>query len=216
MRKHIQSLFGAFILLLVANVAMAAQFDSKDPYKLIQNVADDTFSHLKENQKKYQANPDLLKEVAKVDILPYINVRYAALKILGPFARKTSKQERDEFTDAFTDYLVSLYAQILIRYTDQKVTVEPPKPIDADRSIVSVRVEIIDTKRPPINLDFKLRKNKKTGDWQGYDVQVEGVSMLDTKAAEWQKDLRNNGVAYVTNQFKELANTPIKEKASKS
>ena len=216
MKKHILSLFSAFILLLAASSVMAAQFDSKNPYTLIQNVADDTFSHLKENHKKYQADPNLLKQVAKTDILPYINVRYAALKILGPFARKTTKQERDEFTTAFTDYLVSLYAQILIRYTDQKVTVEPAQPIDSNRSIVSVRVEIIDTKRPPINLDFKLRKNKKTGEWQGYDVQVEGVSMLDTKTAEWQKDLRDQGVAYVTKKFKELASMPIKDKATKS
>lgn len=215
MKKYLVSLFGAMLIFGSVTSVTAAQFDSTNPYKLIEDVSDSTFSHLKANQKTYRADPELLKQVARKDILPYINVRYAALKILGPFARQTSKAERDAFTDAFTDYLVSLYAQILIRYTDQKVTVEAPQPINADRNIVSVRVDITDNRRPPINLDFKLRKNKKTGEWQGYDVQVEGVSMLDTKASEWQKDLRTHGVAYVTDQFKKLAMVPIKEKEAK-
>ena len=33
----------------------------------------------------------------------------------------------------------------------------------------------------PIKLDFKWRKNSKTGEWQAYDMVAEGVSMVVTK-----------------------------------
>ena len=215
MHKKFVTLFSSLILLLFSATIFAAEFDSKDPYKLIKNVADSTFKHLKANQAAYQKNPNLLKEVARKDILPYVNVRYAALKALGPFARKTTKEQRDAFTDAFAEYLLSLYAQILVQYTDQSVKIEQAKPIEANRSILSVGVDIINKQRPPIKLDFKLRKNKKTSEWQAFDLQVEGVSMLDTKSSELQADLRKNGVDYVTQQLTQLAKAPIK-KESKS
>lgn len=53
------------------------------------------------------------------------------------------------------------YAQVLTQYSDQKIEIEPAKAIPADRSIISVRVDIIDQSRPPIRLDFKLRLNKR-------------------------------------------------------
>ena len=201
------------VSLSVSSFAMAV--DNKNPYLLIKQVADTTFSRLKADPERYQKDPNLLRGVAEQDVMPYINVRYAALKVLGPFARKATKEERDNFTQAFYDYLVLSYAQIFTQYTDQKVEIEAPKPIDANRKVVSVRVDIVDTSRPPIRLDFSLRKNGKTGEWQGFDVQVEGVSMLDTKASEWQGELRQHGINYVADKLEELAKAPIKKEADK-
>lgn len=196
--------------------SMAATVDAKNPYALINSVADNAFSRLKADKEQYIANPELLREVVKQELMPYINVRYAALKVLGPQARKASKEERDLFTDAFYDYLVASYAQILTQYTDQEISVEQDKPIDTKRKVVSVRVDILDKARPPIRLDFALRKNGKTEEWQGFDVQVEGVSMLDTKASEWSGELRKNGVAAVAKQLIERSKVPITREGSES
>lgn len=196
--------------------SMAATVDAKNPYALINSVADNAFSRLKADKEQYIANPELLREVVKQELMPYINVRYAALKVLGPQARKASKEERDLFTEAFYDYLVASYAQILTQYTDQEISVEQDKPIDTKRKVVSVRVDILDKARPPIRLDFALRKNGKTEEWQGFDVQVEGVSMLDTKASEWSGELRKNGIAAVAKQLIERSKVPITREGSES
>ncbi|MGL5291123.1 MAG: ABC transporter substrate-binding protein [Vibrionaceae bacterium] len=187
--------------------------DNKDPYQLINQVATTTFARLKKDTARYQANPELLREVAKQEVLPHINVRYAALRVLGPLAEKSSKEERELFNAAFSNYLVAAYAQILTEYTDQKVTVEKAKPIPADRNVVSVRVDITDAARAPIRLDFKLRKNSKTNEWQGYDVQAEGVSMLETKISEWQGELRKKGIKAVAKQLDDQAKQPIQKKS---
>ncbi|WP_036821585.1 ABC transporter substrate-binding protein, partial [Photobacterium sanctipauli] len=147
------------------------------------------------------------------ELLPYINVRYAAYKVLGPHLKKTSKEQRNSFVAAFTDYLVASYAQVLTQYTDQDIKVESAKSVPADRTIVSVRVDILDTKRPPIRLDFKLRKNKKTKEWQGFDMVAEGVSMISTKQSEWSGQLRSQGVDAVTADLKKLAAKPIRREA---
>ncbi len=193
----------------------AVQVDMTSPYLLIEHVAKNTFGLLHKDSDLYQKNPELLRNVAKDNILPYINVRYAALKVLGPAAKKATKAQRDAFTHAFYDYLVAAYAQILTQYTNQDVVVEPSKTVDPNRRVASVRVDITDAARPPIRMDFKLRKNTKTQEWQGFDVQVEGVSMLETKASEWSGILRREGIDAVTKMLIETAQKPISNQEAK-
>ncbi len=200
---------------VVTKKEASPKVDMTNPYLLIESVANQTFGLLKKDQQKYAKNPELLRGVAKNYIMPYINVRYAALKVLGPAARKATKAQRDAFTKAFSDYLAMSYAQILTQYTDQKVVVEPQKNIDPKRKIASVRVDIQDISRPPIRMDFKLRKNNKTHEWQGFDVQVEGVSMLDTKSSEWSGVLRQEGIDKVTKMLLDLAKKPISKEEVK-
>ncbi|MGF1766531.1 phospholipid-binding protein MlaC [Enterovibrio makurazakiensis] len=206
----------AVVSMMISSAVIAQTIDATNPYILIDGVADNAFSRLKDDKEAYQANPELLRDVVKEELMPYINVRYAALNVLGSQAKKATKEERDLFTEAFYDYLVMSYAQILTQYTDQEVTVEAPKTIAKKRSVVSVRVDIVDKSRPPIRLDFKLRKNRKTQEWQGFDVQVEGVSMLSTKASEWSGQLRKNGVEAVAQELIERSKAPIAKEESES
>ncbi|MDD1792022.1 phospholipid-binding protein MlaC [Enterovibrio sp. ZSDZ42] len=206
----------AVVSMMISSAVIAQTIDATNPYILIDGVADNAFSRLKDDKEAYQANPELLRDVVKEELMPYINVRYAALNVLGSQAKKATKEERDLFTEAFYDYLVMSYAQILTQYTDQEVTVEAPKTIAKNRSVVSVRVDIVDKSRPPIRLDFKLRKNRKTQEWQGFDVQVEGVSMLSTKASEWSGQLRKNGVEAVAQELIERSKAPIAKEESES
>lgn len=191
------------------------QADMTNPYLLIEHVSKNTFGLLHKDSALYKKDPELLRDVAKNNIMPYINVRYAALKVLGPAARKATKAQRDAFTHAFYDYLVAAYAQILTQYTNQEVVVEPSKALDPNRRVASVRVDIKDAARPPIRIDFKLRKNNKTQEWQGFDVQVEGVSMLETKASEWNGILRREGIDAVTKMLIETAQKPISNQEAK-
>ena len=197
-------------LFIHATFALASPVDTTEPYRMIQIVSQVTFDRLKSEQTVIQGNPDYLRTVVTDELLPYINTRYAAYKVLGPQLKKTTKEQRNEFVDAFSHYLVASYAQVLTQYTDQDIKVEPPKAIPADRTIVSVRVEILDKQRPPIRLDFKLRKNKKTQEWQCFDMIAEGVSMISTKQSEWSGQLRTEGVDVVTQSLKDLAAKPIR------
>ncbi len=203
-----------FCLASLPLFASAATVDATNPYTMIAIVSQATFDRLKAEQGRIQANPDYLRIVVKEELLPYINTRYAAYKVLGPQLKKTTKEQRNDFVDAFTDYLVASYAQVLTQYTNQDIKIEPPKAIPANRTIVSVRVDIVDTKRPPIRLDFKLRKNKKTKEWQGFDMVAEGVSMISTKQSEWSGQLRTEGVDVVTQNLITLAAKPIRREAS--
>ncbi|MDO6499743.1 phospholipid-binding protein MlaC [Photobacterium sanguinicancri] len=203
------------VVLTLTSAIAAPVVDKTDPYTMMAAVSTTMFDRLKAEQSTIAQNPEHLRVVVQQELLPYVNSRYAAYKVLGPQLKKTTKEQRNAFVDAFTDYLVASYAQVLTQYSDQNIQIEPAKAVPADRSIVSVRVDIIDKQRPPIRLDFKMRKNKKTNEWQGYDMVAEGVSMISTKQSEWSGQLRTEGVDAVTNTLKTLAAKPIRRETDK-
>ncbi|WP_096619336.1 ABC transporter substrate-binding protein [Candidatus Enterovibrio altilux] len=208
MKIWLISLFFA-VNLLMSSMSLAA-IDASNPYHLINAVADNVFSRLKSDKDAYEANPELLRVIVEEELMPYINVRYAAMNVLGSRVKLSTKKERDIFTDAFYSYMVASYAQILAIYTNNIINVEPAKAIDAKSKVISVRIDMNDnSSRPPVRLDFKLRKNSKTQEWQGFDLQIEGVSMLSTTASEWNQQLRKKSITSVAKKLISRSKIPI-------
>lgn len=208
------SLF-TIIISVFTGAVQAQEVDKTKPYEMMAQVSETTFARLKEEQSAIQANPDLLKTIVDEELMPYVNVKYAAYKLLGTHLKKTSAEERSEFVTAFRDYLVASYAQVLTLYTDQKIVLEKAKTIPEGKRIISVRVDILDSARPTVKVDFKLRKNKKTGEWQAFDMVAEGVSLLSTKQSEWNGKIRKEGISSVSKELSNLAKQPIRLEGSK-
>jgi phospholipid transport system substrate-binding protein len=47
--------------------------DKKDPYLMIKTVASKTFKRFADEQQAIQANPNILKNIVRVELMPYIN-----------------------------------------------------------------------------------------------------------------------------------------------
>ncbi len=208
------SLF-AFIVSLFTGTVQAQNIDKTKPYEMMAQVSEMTFARLKAEQAAIQSDPNVLKTVVNEELMPYVNVKYAAYKLLGTHLKKTSPEERAEFVTAFRDYLVSSYAQVLTLYTNQQIVLEKAKKIPEGKRIISVRVDILDSARPAVKVDFKLRKNKKTGEWEAFDMVAEGVSLLSTKQSEWNGKIRKEGISSVSKELVSLAQQPIRLEGSK-
>ena len=182
--------------------------DKKDPYKMIRTVADITFKRFANEQSAIQKNPDLLKDIVREELIPYINYQYAAFKVIGSNFKKTNKAERAEFVPVFRDYLVTSYAQVFTLYKNQEVTFAPARDF-SDEKVVAVNTSVIEAGRPPIDISFRVRKSKKTQEWKAYDMVAEGVSLLDSKQAELSSLIRQKGLSHVTEMLKEKAQKSI-------
>jgi len=189
--------------------APSQRIDKKDPYLMIQKVAEKTFKRFADEQSSIQQKPNLLKTIVREELMPYINYKYSAYKVIGARNfKKTTEKERKAFVPVFRDYLISSYAQVFTLYKKQKVTFEPPRPITNEK-IVSVNTAVIEPGRAPINISFRVRKNNKTNDWKAYDMVAEGVSLLDSKQAELSSIIRQKGLPHVTEMLKEKSKQDI-------
>lgn len=188
------------------NVTDLSDVDKTEPFGLVRIVADRLFTRIAREQTEIQKNPEVLRGVVAEQLAPTINYKFAAAKVLGPYYRQTTKEQREAFYDAFREYLIATYAGILTLYKDQKVIFEPPTPVTGKR--VQVKVRVLDDGRPDIPISFILRKNKQ-GEWAAYDMVAQGISVLNSKTQELQGLIRQQGIESVTRFLLEKASKPI-------
>lgn len=180
-----------------------------NPYTLMQQTADKLFGDIKASQSKIKADPNYLRTIVRNDLMPHVHVKYAGQLVLGKNLSAATDAQKDAFFNAFGQFIEQSYAQVLMQYSNQKVEIESEKPL-GDKTIVSIRVNVLQSgNTQPIKLDFKWRKNSRTGEWQAYDMAAEGVSMVATKQNEWSGILRQKGIDALTTQVAESAKQPI-------
>jgi len=212
------------MLLFLSSYSVSAKntstkkIDTKNPFLMIEQITNRIFLRLNNESVQLRQTPNLLKAVIKEEILPYFNHRYAAAKVLGNVHfRKISKDQFNQFSVNFREYVATSYAQIFTLYDNQTVKYSPYKKFN-HKKIIAVPMEIISTSRPPIDISFKLRKNKKTNEWKIFDLVAEGVSFTDSKKAEFNKLLTNKGIES-TNAYlirKSLSNIRFNNKKTKN
>lgn len=193
----------------VSALFSTAAFAETSPYTLMQQTADKLFGNIKANQSKIRSNPEYLRTIVRNDLMPHVHVKYAGQLVLGKNLSSATDAQKEAFFTAFGQFVEQSYAQVLTQYQDQKVQIESPKSIDG-KSIVSIRVNVLaNGSAQPIKLDFKWRKNSRTGQWQAYDMAAEGVSMVATKQNEWAGVISQKGIDALTAQVSQSAKQPI-------
>jgi len=190
-------------------------FDMKDPYAMIKNASEATFLRFREESGLIDKDLNHLKVIVEEELMPYINHKRAAALVLGNKHYKQAKKDKlfDDFSEAFRGYLILTYANIFTLYDNQKVVYAPSTDLTG-KKVATVNVKIIDAQRPPIAIDFKLRKSKKSGNWKAYDmVAGNGLSMVSTKAKEFDSIINKKGLPYLITQLNKKANDSVEAKA---
>lgn len=182
--------------------------NKEDPYQMIESVAKITFKRFANEQAQIKNDPNILKDIVREELMPYINYRYSSFKVIGSQLKKTTADERNEFVAVFKEYLITSYAQVFTLYDNQQVDFFPGYPFEG-KKIVAVNTRVIMPGRDNIDISFKVRKESKTNEWKAFDMIAEGVSLLDSKQAELGGLIRQKGLPYVTELLKEKSNRDI-------
>ncbi|WP_286235155.1 MlaC/ttg2D family ABC transporter substrate-binding protein [Thalassotalea sediminis] len=195
--------FALSIFILLFSLAASAQ-PKLTPKDVIHQTGDKLFSRIATSQAELQKFPELMRNIVEEELMPVVDYRYAAFKILGKHVRKASKEQRTKFVSSMKHYLVRTYATALNQYKDQKVTYGQSKISKSGRT-ASVDALITEDGKPDIHLTFQMRKNKKTGQWKAYDMIVEGISLLSSKQAEFSSRISKHGIDQVTVELASLS-----------
>ena len=207
LKKWLISILTAMIFMVPASVTVAVE--QSDPYVMINEVAMLTFERIKREKSQIKNNPELLRTVMEEELLPYIDYRFSAFKVLGKYANKVPREKLLEFVSVFREYLITSYAVALGYYDDQQVEFAPAMEFDG-RSDVTVRAVIKDGDRPDIKVAFKVRKDRQSDQWQVYDMVAEGISLLSSKRTEFESILRQDGIDKVIELMRISIAEPIK------
>lgn len=197
MSKFITQFFVTITLLFASVLSFAQEVNTQNPYQLIMDLGEQVFQAVSEAKEQNSTSPEQMAKLVDELMMPYIDVPFASYKILGSQLKKTTKGERKNFVAAMEKDLIKTYSSALSQYNNQTISYEPEKKVGKKKT-VAVRTVLVSPEAPEIDMIFKLRKNKKTGHWKAYDLVVEGISLVDSKRAEYAKPLRDKGISHVT------------------
>lgn len=202
------------LMLVVTTFASQAgeSINRQDPYAMMKAAAKQTFARFHTDKAKIAADKDYLKVIVSEELMPYVDYKYAALKVMGRHVRSASPEQRQAFVDAFKGYLIATYAQAFTAYTDQKVEFEPGRDYQGQKQL-QVDVNIIEKGRPPVNVAFKMRR-MKDNTWKAFDMIAEGVSLLRSKTSEFDGLIRQKGLDNVIDLLNRKAAEKIQNKST--
>ena len=188
--------FRAFAAILIAaSFVFSALAAEQDPYDVVNTAAGKLFPRINDSRAKLKADPLYMRTIIREELMPYVDSRFAAFRVIGTNLKSTTPEQRARFVDAFTDYIVATYADALLKYDG---------------------VKIKETGKDDMNLVFKLRKNSKTGEWKCYDMVAEGISLLSSKHNELSGKIRDEGIDKVSAELeKHVSDLAAGKKADK-
>lgn len=213
----------ALSTLTFAQVVKAADVKLTDPNKMVRQVADNTFERITKDQPLIIKNNEHFRVIVEEELMPYIDYKYAALRVLGSEVSKvraiTDEAEKSRaikdiqrFIVVFREYLVATYAGVFTQYTNQQVEFGASQPFKG-KDVVVVKTKIIEAGKPDIKIDFKVREDR-SGEWRAYDMIAEGISLLDAKQSELQGMLRQQGIDHVSNLLEQKSQLPVQFRGS--
>lgn len=197
MIKYLFKTSVAIVLLAFSSLSVAQSVNTKNPYQLVMDLGTQVFEAVGDAKQQNANSPEEMAKLVNQLLMPYIDVPFASYKILGSQLKKTTKEERKAFVSAMQLDLVKTYSSALSQYNDQTINYEPAREVGR-KKMVAVKTVLLTPDGPDVDMTFKLRRNKKTGEWKAYDLVIEGISLVDSKRAELAKPLRNKGITHVT------------------
>jgi phospholipid transport system substrate-binding protein len=114
-------------------------------------------------------------------ILETYDMEFMALKVLGPYAKQLSDDERRQWFDAFARFTVANYARRFNHYSGQTFETLRAQPASSDT--ILVRSRVVRPGNTDVDIDYRLHRDG--GKWKIVDVYAQGtISELSIRRAE--------------------------------
>lgn len=153
--------------------------------RFIQKTIDDVLGILHDGGLSLEQKKDRVESIA-YDRFDFVLI---SRFVLARNWNAMDEQQRQDFIDAFKKHLSATYRDTLDSFRDEKITVEGSRPeARGDVTVMTiVRQGSDDTK-----VDYRLRKTDNG--WQGIDVIIEGVSLVQNFRTQAQEIIGAQGV----------------------
>ena len=183
------------LLLAVACIfsnGLIAQTQANDPVSLVEVTTGRIFTDVAENLEEYTANPKALQTLVRTDLMPLLDVDYAARLVLGRAGRGLSKEKIDEFAICMSELLVSRYSRGLLYFGSETKLMVLPQRGELNEKITRVRTRVTLPNGGEAPVDYAFHKTAEG--WKAFDVIVEGISYVTTYRNQIMPDVQANGI----------------------
>ena len=121
-----------------------------------------------------------------------------ARRALGPHWRSLTDQQRKEFARLFTDLVEQSYMSKIELYSGEPIRY-PGAKVEGDLATVST--QIITKKGTEVPIDYRMLKRGNR--WYVYDVNIEGVSLVNNYRPQFDTIMRSSSFDGLVKKLKD-------------
>lgn len=180
------------ILAFIFSNGLSAQDKGDDPVSLVENITGKIFADVAENQQAYSADPQLLQTFVHRDLMPLLDIDYAARLILGRAGRGLGQEKIDEFAICMSNLLIGRYSRGLLAFASKIKLQVLPQRGDLDEKLTRVRTRVILPSGGVAPVDYMFHKTAEG--WKAFDVVIEGISYVTTYRNQIMPEVQANGI----------------------
>jgi len=192
-------LYAIVFTLMLPPTAMSD--DKSSVRELIKSKLDAVTSVL---QKKDRVKEAKNKEILEI-VMPIFDFSLMARLTLGQkYWPGLSEEKKERFTELFVKRLQDSYLEKLTLYTgDEKIIFKDPV---SSKKKIHIPTELI-AQDNKISMLYKFYKSKN--DWKIYDVEIEGVSIVQTYRSQFDQILGRGSIDDLLLKLEQPENKPL-------
>jgi phospholipid transport system substrate-binding protein len=176
--------------LAVAWSAHAAPNPQDPPEKLVQEAANQTLQVLKTDGGVKSGDLNRVNQVVNQYIVPYVDFKRTTRLAAGRYWRQATPQQQEALAEAFKGTLVRTYSGALTRVDDGTNIKVTSSNIDGDDAVVHSTIN--QSNGQSVSVDYRL--GKEGGAWKIYDLNVEGIWLIQNYRNQFQQQINQNGI----------------------
>jgi len=188
--KAFHAILGAFLLLTVSfgnTNEIQAQTSPQEAAKLVQTLASEAV--LLQQSAARSGGPEDRVTLLWGLVRRGFNLQLTSQFVLGKYWNRASAQQRAEFQELFTEYLLNSYARHIGSYHAETLNIVASHPVGARDVLVETSVTSDDGATNPI-----WRVRAQDGIYKIIDVSIDGVSLALTQRREFAAVINRQGL----------------------
>jgi phospholipid transport system substrate-binding protein len=180
------AVYALSFLLVLAGAARSQPAAPSDAGGFIARLGSQAIHIMKDDELSTTDRQQRFRVLMKEDFdLPKI-----ARFVLGRYWQQTSDTERQQFTDAFADYMAQMYSARFADYDPQSFRVIKQRADADNATVVSTEITRLATGQP-IDVDWRVAKTFDT--YKVTDISAGGASLTLAQRDEFSSAVRRSG-----------------------
>ena len=189
-----KTLMTSLALTIAIAISMPAVADDQTPQEVIEGAVTILAEKMDGRQEELAADRQTLYALIDEMLLPRFDRKFAAQLVLAKHWRSADAAQRDRFINAFYQALLRRYADGLLEFQQDRVTVMPFRgDLSKPRTKVRSSVQLNDGSK--VAVDYELVK--RDSGWLLFNVVIEGVSYIRNYRTELDSEIRKTSLSAV-------------------
>lgn len=163
--------------------------------KVVLDASSRILATLQQRKAEFEKNPAALRGYIDSELNRTFDRDYAARLVLGANARGASDADVKLFADAMADSLMQRYGSVLLSIQGKPTfRLKGEQPLPGNRG-VKVATELLRAGSESTPVEYLMRN--VGGQWKIFDVNIEGISYVQTFRTQFDAPLRQKGIKAV-------------------